>query len=70
MIIAVGSDSTCSGAAIDGYLRDGNHLCVGAPGVSSAGLQFMGTPIAPTCASFASSSGALSATGPQTLCCM
>jgi hypothetical protein len=41
----------------------------GATGISFPGVVFTGTPVAPTCRSTAPMTGALTPTGPLTLCC-
>jgi hypothetical protein len=69
-LIAVGNASSCADTAIEGYLRTSGRLCVtGTAGISSPGVVFTGTPVAPTCRSTAPMTGALTTTGPLTLCC-
>ncbi|MES1164636.1 MAG: hypothetical protein ABUR63_02670 [Verrucomicrobiota bacterium] len=70
MIIAVGNDYSCSDAALHGYLRSGDRLCIAGTGAYSPGLQFSGAPVPPTCAASAGFSGTLAATGPTVLCCL
>ena len=69
-IVAIGSDYSCSDAAIHGYVRNNNRTCLTGTGTYSPGVQFSGTPVAPTCQAQAAMTGTLSATGPQTLCCL
>lgn len=69
MLIGAGSDYTCPPSSVLGYVRSGDRLCL-PNGAYSPGLQFSGTPVAPTCAANSTVSGTLSATGPATLCCI
>jgi hypothetical protein len=68
-IIAIGNDSSCP-AQPSGYLRSGNSTCFPGIPLNSPGLQFTGTPVAPSCPPSAPLSGSLSPAGPQTLCCL
>ena len=69
MLIGAGSDYSCPPSSVVGYVRTGDHLCLPA-GTYSPGVQFSGTPVAPTCAAAAAVTGALTTSGPQTLCCI
>jgi len=67
MRITVGTDYTCSATTT---LSSGQRYCYTGTGVYSPGLVFTGTATPPTCAGSATTSGALTATGQKTLCCM
>ena len=67
MRIIVGTDYTCSATTT---LASGQRYCYAGNGVYSPGLVFSGTATQPTCAASAPTSGALTATGQKTLCCM
>jgi len=72
MIIAVGADSQCANTTPAGYLRATSpQLCFpNGVGEFAPWLQFQGTPVVLTCAPSSAQSGALTATGPTTLCCI
>jgi hypothetical protein len=70
MIIGVGTDHSCGDPPPNGYLRNASRSCYTGIGVYSPGLQFVGTPISPTCQPSSTESGALTPTGPETVCCL
>jgi hypothetical protein len=68
-LIGTGNDYSCPPSSVLGYVRTGDHLCL-PNGNYSPGLQFSGMPVAPTCAPASAVSGVVTASGPQTLCCL
>ncbi|HEY7375778.1 MAG TPA: hypothetical protein VIF57_26710, partial [Polyangia bacterium] len=71
MTLDVGTDYSCG--TITAMLASGQRFCYPASGtgVYSPGLIFTGTPTQPTsCPASAPLSGALTATGPKTVCCL
>jgi hypothetical protein len=69
MLIGAGNDYSCPPASVLGYVRTGDHLCL-PDGAYSPGLQFSGTPVAPTCPAASAVTGTVTTSGPQTLCCI
>jgi len=69
MRIQVGTDHTCS-PQVTATLSTSQRYCYPNNGVYSPGLVFTGSPTQPTCPASATLSGALTATGQRTLCCM
>jgi hypothetical protein len=65
VVLTVGSDNACSGAA---SIASGRTQCF-ASGISEPGVQFSGTPVAPTCPAQSAYLGNLAPSGPKTLCC-
>ena len=63
--LSVGSDYGCSGF---GNISSGGTLCFAA-GIDQPGVQFSGTPTAPSCQASSPYTGNLAAAGPKTLCC-
>jgi hypothetical protein len=63
--LSVGSEYTCSGS---GSIASGGSLCF-ASGIYEPGVQFTGTPTAPSCQASSPYTGNLAAAGPKTLCC-
>jgi hypothetical protein len=64
-LLTVGSDYTCSGATSIG---SGGTACF-TSGIYEPGVQFGGTPTAPTCPPQSAYTGNLTPSGPKTLCC-
>jgi hypothetical protein len=63
--LTIGSEYTCSGA---GSVSSGGTTCF-ASGIYEPGVQFSGTPTAPSCTPQSAYTGNLTASGPKTLCC-
>jgi hypothetical protein len=63
--LTVGSDYGCSGS---GSIASGGSLCF-ASGIYEPGVQFSGTPTAPSCQASSPYTGNLAPAGPKTLCC-
>jgi hypothetical protein len=63
--LSVGSDYGCSGS---GSISSGGSLCF-ASGIYQPGVQFSGTPTAPSCQASSPYTGNLAPAGPKTLCC-
>jgi len=64
-LLTVGSDYSCSGATSIG---SGGTACF-TSGIYEPGVQFGGTPTAPTCPAQSAYTGNLTPSGPKTLCC-
>jgi hypothetical protein len=65
--IVVGSNGGCTNQTQ--VLGSGQSFC-SPTGIANPGIVFTGVPTAPTCVPMNSSSGSLSPSGPQTICCL
>ena len=67
--LSVASNSTCDSSSSVAQLASGAHVCASPGGLYRPSIVFTGQPTAPTCLPQNTSSGSLTPTGPQTVCC-
>jgi hypothetical protein len=65
----VGTDYTCA-PNVTATLASASRFCYAGNGVYSPGIVFTGAPTQPTCPGMSQVSGALTPTGPKTVCCL
>jgi hypothetical protein len=65
----VGSSTSCDQNAGFALLASGQHVCAQPGTLMNPSIVFIGAPTSPTCAPQNTSSGSLTPTGPQVVCC-
>jgi len=67
--LVVGNGGSCTSASMYAVLLGAAHVCAPPGALLNPAIVFTGTPTSPTCAPQNTSSGSLTPTGPQAVCC-
>jgi hypothetical protein len=69
MQVVVGNNGSCDAASVFGTLSGGGRLCAPPGALHNPAIVFAGTPTRPTCSPQYTTSGSLTPSGQQTICC-